>query len=370
MGHRPKDAERLSESTDLGAPHVGARKRDWPLVVRRARADDKDAVLEFATATWDGWDYIPQAWPVWLAATDGVMLVACRPDSDRPVALTRVAMVSPTEAWLEGIRVDPAVRGMDVASDLQVAELRWAAAQGATVIRYATSAQNEGSHRLGARHGIELLFEYRNYWWSPDPGDDPDDPSGFDAQVRAEATGARQRILAAFAAHGRIAVAGDADRLWRIVANDAGFKAAQQLYEPRPWELGELTAQRFRQHVERGEVITFDDRGIAILLREQLASEDSSLRLALLAGQVDGVVVLLERLRDIADKTVRFRLPLGSPLDAAGHDRLAGAGYRGTDWELHILGRPIDSDHRVPEVDPTRLILAEEPTAVVVPLEF
>ena len=255
-------------------------------------------MLEFATATWDGWDYIPHAWPVWLAATDGVMLVACRPSDDQVVAVTRLAMMSPTEAWLEGIRVDPEVRGMDVAADLQVAELGWAAAQGANVIRYATSEHNEGSHRLGARHGIELLFEYRNYWWSHDPDNDPDEPSAFDPAVRAEATALRKRVLAALAADDRVAAAGDTDRLWEIVGGDAGFQAAQRLYEPRPWALGELTAQRFRQHVERGEVIVFDDRAIAILLREQLAGEDSSLRLALLIGEVDGVVELLERLRE------------------------------------------------------------------------
>ena len=43
------------------------------------RFADKTArhlVLAFATQTWDGWDYIPHAWPVWLAANDGVLLVA------------------------------------------------------------------------------------------------------------------------------------------------------------------------------------------------------------------------------------------------------------------------------------------------------
>ena len=83
-------------------------ERDWPLVVRRARADDQAAVLTFASRTWDGWDYIPNAWPHWLAAADGVLLVATAgraPDgspprdadgteipADRPIAVARVAM--------------------------------------------------------------------------------------------------------------------------------------------------------------------------------------------------------------------------------------------------------------------------------------
>jgi GNAT superfamily N-acetyltransferase len=338
--------------------------------VRRARASDEAAVVAFASDTWDGWDYIPNAWPLWLAASDGVMLVGHRPDDETPVALTRVAMVSPTEAWLEGIRVDPELRGMEIASDLQVAELQWAAAQGANVIRYATSARNEGSHRLGARHGIELLFGLRNYWWSPDPDDDPDDPSAFDPEVREAATALRGRVLDDLAAEGQVAVAGDTSRLWSIVLGDAGFNAAHRLYEPRPWALGELTAERFARHVERGEVITSGKGAVAILTREQFAGEDSSLRLALLIGTPEDIVALLERLRAAAGKTTRFRISEDWPLAGDLHDRLLAVGYRSPDFKLHILGRPIDSSHPIPAVDPARVVLADEPQPILEPLAF
>jgi GNAT superfamily N-acetyltransferase len=345
-------------------------QRDWPLVVRRARASDEQAVVAFASDTWDGWDYIPNAWPVWLAATDGVMLVAHRPDDERPVALTRIAMMSKTEAWLEGIRVDPQLRGQEIASDLQVAELQWAAAQGATVIRYATSARNEGSHRLGARHGIELLFGLRNYWWSPDPDDDLDDPSAFDPHVRAAATALRGRVLDALAADGVVATVADTDKLWQFVAGDPGFIAAQHLYEPRPWALGELTAERFARHVERGEVLTHGNRAVTILTRQQFAGEDSSLRLSLLVGEIDAIIELVERLRSVAGSTVRFRLPEDAPLAQDAHDRLSAAGYRSPDFKLHILGRPIDSSHPIPDVDPARVLLADEPQPILEALEF
>jgi len=153
--------------------------------VRRARADDKDAVLAFASTTWDGWDYIPEAWDEWLAATDGTLLVAetMTPDRDaeggvvergRVVALARVTMLAPAEAWLEGIRVDAALRGRDIGTNLQVAELAWAAAQGATVVRYTTGRDNEGSHRLGARHDFVRLADRRAYG----PNQPSESPSG------------------------------------------------------------------------------------------------------------------------------------------------------------------------------------------------
>ncbi|MEP7360843.1 MAG: hypothetical protein ABI744_04610 [Chloroflexota bacterium] len=356
MGDRRADAARIV--------------RDWAIVVRRARASDRDAVLAFATNTFDGWDYIPEAWPVWLDATDGVMLVATRPNDDQPVAITRIALMSPTDAWLEGIRVDPQVRGTNVASDLQVAELLWVAAQRATVVRYATSARNEGSHRLGARNDITPLCAYRNYLWSPNTDGDPHDPSGFDAAVRAEVTAVRGRVLDAFAADGRVAAVADSERLWTFLSDEASFNAAQRLYEPRPWALCELTADRFARHVERGEVITIDGRAVAILLREQLVGEDSSLRPALLVGDVEGTFELLERTRELAGRTFRFRLPLDSALDLAGHDRLIAAGYHSSDWALHILGRLMDGAHPLPDIDAKRLILADEPQPILEPPRF
>ena len=107
-----------------------------------------------------------------MEAADGVMLVgtvggAGGLDADgQPlapasvVAVVRVAMPAKGEAWWEGIRVDPRVRGMDVATDLQVAEFAWSEANGAKIVRYATGASNEGSHRLGARAGLEHTVSF------------------------------------------------------------------------------------------------------------------------------------------------------------------------------------------------------------------
>ena len=221
-----------------------------------------------------------------------------------------------------------------------------------------------------ARHGIELLFGLRNYWWSPDPDNEPDDPSAFDVDVRDAATALREQVLRTLAAEGHVASAADTDQLWQTVAADAGFNAAQRLYEPRPWALGELTAERFARHVERGEVLSNAGRAVAILLREQLAGEDSSLRLALLVGEPAHAVELVEHLRAAAGKTLRFRTPENAPLADELHDGLLAAGYRSPEFRLHILGRPIDDDHPIPDVDPARVVLADAPEKILEPLEL
>jgi GNAT superfamily N-acetyltransferase len=348
------------------------------LVVRPAREDDRAAVLDFASRTWDGWDYIPHAWPHWLAATDSVFLVATAgpPPSGaealdtegspiaagRPIAIARVAMLSPTEAWLEGIRVDPRVRGLDVATDLQVAELRWAAEHGAKVVRYATSSRNEASHRLGARHGFELLTALRTWWWTdpalgdPDAdGHDDDEESGFDDDARAEATARRQRALARLADRGLVASADRSD-LWPLVAADPTFLAGRRLYESRPWALALLDEDRFRDHLAAGEVV-FGNSGeagwaLAIFEREAQPSEDLSLHLSLFVGHGAAALELANQLQPAVDGSIRFRLPDPDPPLLDGHaDAFANAGFRAREWTLHILGRPIDADHPPPEPD-------------------
>jgi hypothetical protein len=364
------------------------RKRDrgWPLVVRRAIESDREAVLAFATRTWHDWDYIPNAWPVWIDAADGAFLVGmvgerAAGDHDahvdaegnalgvgQVVAITRIAMVSPTEGWLEGIRVDPRVRGMGVAADLQVAELHWVAAQRATILRYATGATNEASHRLGARDGIVQIAAFRAWWWSATgEAEDDDDPSAFDPDVRADATRRRQDALERLAADGLVVGAAGADQLWRLIDNDPTFAAAQRLYEPRPWAMQELTPELFHRHIVRGEVISDGNGAVAIMVGEQLPSEDSALRLALLVGDGPAAAALADRARRTITESFRFRVPKDAPM-VAGHEQLfRDAGFVTPESELHLLARPMDEAHPIPPADPARVVLADEPSPIEPP---
>lgn len=367
-------------------------RRAWPVVVRRARAADRDAVLGFATRTWDGWDYIPHAWDEWLDSADGVMLVAVpgEPAGGGPaldasgevlpagqaIAVARVAMLSAREAWLEGIRVDPRVRGMDVATDLQVAELRWAAAQGASFVRYATGGSNEASHRLGARHDFEPLVSYRTYRWTESGTDEErgDEPHGFDPDARRTATAARQALLRRLAEAGpEMGVPGGSDMpaWWARLAADTGFASAHGLYEHRAWALQELTAETFARHVARGEVIVAPpgregegadearDWALAILPTEALPAEDVSVHLALLAGDGRAVLRLASEIRRLGGTPIRFRLPAAVVADDAA---FAAAGFVAREWTLDILGRPLDAAHPPPEPDdPAALVMEPEP---------
>jgi GNAT superfamily N-acetyltransferase len=355
--------------------------RDWPLVVRRATPADRDAVLGFASRTWDGWDYIPNAWEAWLAADDGVLLVGCAGEGSRgsprdaegaplevgrPIAVARVALVSPTEAWLEGIRVDPRVRGLGVATDFQAAELRWAAASGAHVVRYATGQRNEASHRLGARHGFNLLTQLASWQWHAQPPDGDEDreqsESGFDPATRAAATRARHALLDELGAAGLAARAADADEWWARLDGDQSFAAARRLCEHRAWTVQELTPGMFDAHVRRGEVLVMgdaDDWSLGILHGDALVAEDADLHLATLAGTTSRALALATEIRRRAGQSVRFRVAHDAPLVYGREAELNAAGFHRRPYLLHILARPLDP---LPEPErPGSLVMADEP---------
>lgn len=82
--------------------------------VRLARAEDREAVLAFCQHTWENLsDYIHLVWDKWLAEPEGRLFVAVV--NDVPVGIARVFMVSDSEAWWEGLRVDRAYRGQGIA---------------------------------------------------------------------------------------------------------------------------------------------------------------------------------------------------------------------------------------------------------------
>src|SRR5579864_2721459 len=108
--------------------------------IRPARPEDRDAVLAFCTNTWEWGDYIDRVWDDWLHYPDGRLFVATI--DERPVGLSRLRMLSSTEAWLEGVRVDPEYRRMGLAIALNQAVLLEAMRRGATLARLMTEAGN------------------------------------------------------------------------------------------------------------------------------------------------------------------------------------------------------------------------------------
>ena len=141
------------------------------LVVRRATADDKPAVVEFCSQIWEGWDYLPRVYDRWLRDPRGAFLVA---ELDgRPVGTDKVTVLSPGEIWLEGLRVDPRARGRGVALAINRKAMEVIAGMNPRTVRFGTVADNLASRHMGEKDGFRLIGECRRMV-SGTPAEQPD----------------------------------------------------------------------------------------------------------------------------------------------------------------------------------------------------
>ena len=114
--------------------------------IRPARITDQNAVAEFTTDTFHWGDYVGEALPRWLEDDEGVVMVATD-ETDRAIAVGRGALLSPTEAWLQGTRVREDQRRRGIASALVEAIVGWGEARGALVSRLAIEDWNTAAQR-------------------------------------------------------------------------------------------------------------------------------------------------------------------------------------------------------------------------------
>src|SRR5439155_1135470 len=104
---------------------------------------------------WEGGDYVPFVWHDWLDDPRGMVQVAAR--GEDVVGFQHLDVQPDGTVWLEGIRVDPDVRGAGIGSELLQAGIREARARGATAIRLATSSGNDASNRIAEKAGLTQI---------------------------------------------------------------------------------------------------------------------------------------------------------------------------------------------------------------------
>jgi GNAT superfamily N-acetyltransferase len=125
------------------------------ITVRQARAEDREAVLAFCAHTWEWGDYIENVWERWLSDPSGSLLVALV--GKRPVGILHLQMLNATEAWQEGMRVDPAFRRQGIAHHLSLEAGAEAMRRGATTIRLLTDSTNTASiHMVEQAHWRQI----------------------------------------------------------------------------------------------------------------------------------------------------------------------------------------------------------------------
>jgi GNAT superfamily N-acetyltransferase len=188
---------------------------------RQARHADREAVVGFTADTWPelGGDYIPDVFEEWVD-TDGPDQRTFLASLDgEPVGLCQGVLLSDHEAWGQGMRVAPEVRGEGVSEALTETLFEWAADRGATVCRTMVFSWNDAGLGQARAMGFEPATAFR--WLEPDP--DPD--AAVDLAERRVPTAAWTAFRASDAA----------DRLRGL-----GLDLEES------WALAELTADRLR----------------------------------------------------------------------------------------------------------------------------
>lgn len=143
-------------------------------ISRNARAEDKPEVLAFTAHTWESGDYIDAVFDDWLADKNGLFLVTESEETGRIAAIDKMTMLSPTEAWFEGLRVHPDHRGRGLASRLQRYMIGEAARLGAQSIRLLTLISNRPIHLAAYRDGFHLKCVVRYWKWEVTPPENGD----------------------------------------------------------------------------------------------------------------------------------------------------------------------------------------------------
>jgi ribosomal protein S18 acetylase RimI-like enzyme len=134
--------------------------------IRPARAEDRAAVLAFCRQTWEWGDYIEYVWDEWLHDPQGLLLVATV--AGQPVAMSHLEMLNQADAWLEGMRVDPAYRQHGLARALDDAMLAEAMKRGATNARLITESANTVAISLIERGFFHKIGAFAQFQAEPE----------------------------------------------------------------------------------------------------------------------------------------------------------------------------------------------------------
>jgi ribosomal protein S18 acetylase RimI-like enzyme len=318
------------------------------LVVRDARAEDRDAVFAFCARTWgDAGDYIPEVWDDWLANPHGALLVGVV--SEQPVALAHVLMATSDEAWISGVRVAPEARRQGVARALVSRALARAHEMGATVARMFTDLTNVPSQRLFEGFGFSKVAEldyYTGAALSPDPQEaarqrPPRSAAELDPTI-AETTVDTTEGALPFDA--RLATPGPAEfaRLWEwlVQSNLTPFNGGLELHH---WSARGLSEPSLREHLAAGDVIALEEWGAtqALAIATEDTSDGAELEVRYIDGLSDAIGRLALLLRGEAHRRKLEQVWLWLPDLLILRDAMDGAGYTRGDETMWVYAREL-----------------------------
>ncbi len=281
--------------------------------IRPARPEDRDAVLAFCAHTWDWGDYIEYVWDEWLHDPNGVLLVATV--DGKPVGIDHLRMLTATDAWLEGLRVDPAYRHQGLAKALNQALLAEAMKRGATVARLLTESTNTAS----------IHMTEQNFWRRV----------GTFAPFRAAPVTTLPRRYQELEMP-QPATAADTDDIINYLNNSNVFPVTGGLYY-EGFTAYAITADLIAQKISAGQVYLLRrwDRldGLAFVEQHQ-GRQEAYLFIGYIDGTTDSISLIAYALRRKASEMSVDSVRANVPDMMMVRDAFVGAEY---EWDGHLF---------------------------------
>lgn len=222
--------------------------------VRQARPADDDAVRSFTENTWPdrGGDYIPRIYHDWIAGDGDDQRTFVVEAGGRVAGICQGVLLSEDEAWAQGMRVDPDLRGEGLSRTLNDALFDWAARRGAAVCRNMVFSWNSAGLGGSRAAGFSPRAEFR--WAHPEPD--------ADAEVEADAE-----------TDSTLVVHGNPDVAWSYWQRSDAREALRGLALDRTesWAVSALTRADLREAAAETRVFAVqgdDARGSAYRVRD------------------------------------------------------------------------------------------------------
>lgn len=290
------------------------------LAVRRARAEDRDAILAMSRGIWGGSDYLPLVWDRWLADDKGLLLTATL--DGRPVGMSKITLLSPGEVWLEGLRLHPDLQGRGLTRQINRVAFREVMKLRPRSVRYSTGAANVVSRHLGERRGFWQVA--RTHWmWG-----------------RARRNGPIR---------GRVAKPRELDELIAFVRDSECYRSTSGLFAIG-WKFPELTRRRLGALLSKERVLVSPRRGkVRGVAVYEIGEIDRDICLGYIDGPTEAIASLardvLRTAGMIGHKEASAMLPAGRiarTVRAAGFNRILPV--EAVVYELGARGLPRGGD--------------------------
>jgi RimJ/RimL family protein N-acetyltransferase len=132
--------------------------------VRRMSAADKPAVLAISSQIWEGRDYLPRVFDEWVRDAEGEFAAVLL--EGRVVGCGELTWFTPVDAWLEGLRKDPAVKDKGLGGTLaRYFFAKLAARPDLASLRFSTRSTNHASITVNEALGFQRRMTLTRMSW-------------------------------------------------------------------------------------------------------------------------------------------------------------------------------------------------------------